>query len=340
MILAGVVDEHRRRVGLGRAGLQVLIEEGLQHIAAELQRGVAIPFQRSQIVGIVVHLAVPPRTHHQVVVIGLAFGLQRQVAFESRPTCPPGPTDPESTWSAPAKACAATSLSKRLPLPERIVGGVLDHLLRPGQLIQTVQARVGAGRPGAPECFVVVIGSRVPPRSPASRLRRLLVGIVEIGLAKRSVVEPVVAHPAIHHRALRRGHFQRGMRIQQRHHHGEAFVGRADHADAAVRFRRVLHQPVDGVVGVGHVVGGRRIQRPAHRPRHHVVAFRFVLAAHVLEDADVAVGDEHLVALRQDGEHVRALVARRYAWRRCRECASAGSARPWRPWARRSRCTA
>ena len=55
----------------GASVLQVLIEERLQHVAAELQRGVAVPLQRPEIVAVVIDLAVTPRTHHQVVVIGL-----------------------------------------------------------------------------------------------------------------------------------------------------------------------------------------------------------------------------------------------------------------------------
>ena len=115
MILAGVVDEDGRRVGLGRAGLQILIEERLQHVAAELQRGVAFPFQRAQIVAVVIHLAVAPGTHHQVIVIGLPFGLRAPGSSEWRPTCLPGPTGPASTWWALRTDAAATSLSSACP---------------------------------------------------------------------------------------------------------------------------------------------------------------------------------------------------------------------------------
>ena len=51
--------------------------------------------------------------------------------------------------------------------------------------------------------------------------------------------------------------------MQQRHDDGEAFVGGADHADAAVGFGHVLHQPVDGVVGVGGVVGAGGVEAGA-----------------------------------------------------------------------------
>ena len=50
----------------------------------------------------------------------------------------------------------------------------------------------------------------------------------------------------------------------------------------------VLHEPVDGVVGVGGLVDGGRVQRAADGAVHDVVALGAVLAADVLDDADVA----------------------------------------------------
>ena len=71
----------------------------------------------------------------------------------------------------------------------------------------------------------------------------------------------------------------------------------------------VLHQPVDGVVGVGGVIDRRRIQRPVQRPVHHVVALGAVLAAHVLHHADVAAFDDDVggvvVAVRASGRGAR-----------------------------------
>lgn len=99
------------------------------------------------------------------------------------------------------------------------------------------------------------------------------------------------------------------MRVGQRHDHGEAFVRRTEHADPAVGFGHVLDQPIDGVPGVGGVIDLARVQRPAQRTGHHVIALRAVLAAHVLEHADVAGLGEHLVALRQDVDHARRIQA-------------------------------
>ena len=57
-------------------------------------------------------------------------------------------------------------------------------------------------------------------------------------------------------------------------------------------------QPVDGVPGVGGVVDGGRIQRPAQGAVHHVVALRAVLAADVLKDPDVAREGDDVVGRR------------------------------------------
>ena len=135
-------------------------------------------------------------------------------------------------------------------------------------------------------------------------------------------MEPVVAHPAVDHRAHRRCDFERRVRMHERHDYGEALVRASEHAHAPVRLGDVLHEPVDGVVGVGRMVDVRGIQRTLERPGHDVVALGAVLAADVLEDADVAVGDEDLIALRQRCQHTRRArprCARRGVVRRARQ---------------------
>src|SRR5215467_10838152 len=59
--------------------------------------------------------------------------------------------------------------------------------------------------------------------------------IVKVWLAKCTEVEPVIAHPSVDHRAFRRGHFERRMRIDERHDDGETFVRRTEHSYFAVR---------------------------------------------------------------------------------------------------------
>jgi hypothetical protein len=100
--------------------------------------------------------------------------------------------------------------------------------------------------------------------------------------------------------------------------------GDADNADIAVGFRDVLREPVDGVVGVGGVVDGCRIQRPAEGAVHDVVALGAILAADVLDDADVAAFDDDVrgvvVAVEAGVEVVAVGVGgelRSAVWRTC-----------------------
>ncbi len=106
-------------------------------------------------------------------------------------------------------------------------------------------------------------------------------------------MEPVVAHPAVHHGIHRHGNLERRMRIDQRHQGQEAVVGNPQDADLAVALGNVLHQPVDGVIGVGRMIDGGGIQRAVQRAIDDVVAFGAVFAANVLDDADVAAFEDH-----------------------------------------------
>jgi len=197
---------------------------------------------------------------------------------------------------------------ERLRLPEGVVGRMGGELRPPGQLVQPPGLGEGAGRAGLEEVLVVVAGP-AGHVVPGLLLGGLAVEVVEVGLAEGAVVEPVVAHPAVDHRALRHGRLERRVRGQEGHHHRPAVVGRADHANLAVALRQMLDQPVDGVEGVGGVVGGGGIERAARRARHQIGAVRAVLAPHVLVDADVPGLDELLVGQGQRGQQGRGLAA-------------------------------
>ena len=100
------------------------------------------------------------------------------------------------------------------------------------------------------------------------------------------------------------------MRVDERHQRKEAVVGDAEDAHLPVALGRVLHQPVDGVPGIGGMIDRGRVLRSVQRAIHHVVALGAVLAADVLDDADVAALDDHLggvVVAVQDGAKVGAL---------------------------------
>src|SRR4051812_44423416 len=126
---------------------------------------------------------------------------------------------------------------------------MLGELPPPGKLIEARRLRPVADRTSAPEILVVVATLTHDRRSRASN-RRLLGEVIEIDLAKRAIVEPVVAHPAVHHRTLGNRRLQRRMRMYDRHDHGEPFVGAADHPYTAVRFGKVPDEPIDRVVRV------------------------------------------------------------------------------------------
>ena len=69
MILAGVIDEHGRRVGFGRAFNEILVEEWEQDIAPELKRCVTFPVQWAKHGALIIYLAVTPGAHHEIVLI-------------------------------------------------------------------------------------------------------------------------------------------------------------------------------------------------------------------------------------------------------------------------------
>ena len=181
----------------------------------------------------------------------------------------------------------------RLPAPEGVVAR-MRHDLRPeAHLVQTAPPAKLPGRARLHEHVVVVEVARIPLRLRLAR-RLLLVDVGHILLAKRPIVEPIVAHPPVDHRVHRHRDLQRRVRMHQRHQRQETVVGNAEDSDLAVRLGNVLHQPFDGVVGVGRVVDRRRIQRPVQRPVHHIVALGAVLAANVLHHPDVAAVHDHV----------------------------------------------
>ena len=123
-------------------------------------------------------------------------------------------------------------------------------------------------------------------------------------------MKPVIAHPAIDHRIHRHCNFERRVRVDERHQGQKAVIGNTEDADFAIRFRDILHQPVDGVVGVRGVIDGGRVLRSVQRPVDYVVALGAMLAAHILDHADVAASNDHVggvVISLQDGAEMRAL---------------------------------
>ena len=309
MVLAGVIDQHLRRSRLRRIALQILIEERPQHIAPELGGCISIPTQRPKHVAFRIYLTVPPRAHHQIVMVDLTGLLQCQIAVDCTPhvLLVPKPLKPHG-WNG-SRALRNEPI-EGLSLPEGVVRRMLNDFLGPRQLVQSVLPSKVSGGPGATKRLVVVV---LPAHDfvPFVALGRLSREVVEVRLPKRAVVEPVVAHPPIDHGAFRRCDFQRRMRFEQRHHDCKPLVGRSDHSHAAIRFGHILNKPIDGVIRVGRMVRGGRVQASAHGFCHHVVAFGAVLTAYVLVHPNIAAGNKHFVGERQQSEHVWALISRR-----------------------------
>ncbi len=123
-------------------------------------------------------------------------------------------------------------------------------------------------------------------------------------------MKPVIAHPAIDHRIHGYGYLESGVRIDERHERLESVIRDPDGAHLAVAFRHVFHQPVDGVVSIGGVIHGSRILGPVHGAIHDVISLGAILAAHILDDPDVAILENHVgrvVIALQRGPQVTAL---------------------------------
>ncbi len=102
--------------------------------------------QRTEREAVVVHLAMPPRTHHQkVFVVAGVFRFDRCVAVDRAPHVflVPQALQPHHRHF---QRDFGHDLVERLALPESVVGGVLFHLAPERKLVEAVEAREIAGR--------------------------------------------------------------------------------------------------------------------------------------------------------------------------------------------------
>src|SRR5437762_10573078 len=100
------------------------------------------------------------------------------------------------------------------------------------------------------------------------------------------------------------------MRIDQCHQRQESVVRNSEDADFAVALWNIFHEPFDGVVRVGRVIDRSGIERTAQRARHYIVALGAVLAAYVLDDADVTTFEDDFE--RRSEEHTSELQSPMY----------------------------
>ncbi len=70
-------------------------------------------------------------------------------------------------------------------------------------------------------------------------------------------------------------------------------------------------QPINGVVSIRRMIHRRRIKRPVQRSSHHIIALRFVLAPHILHDADVSTLKNHFEGIIVSIKNLALVCARR-----------------------------
>ena len=249
-----------------------MVEERLHVCARHSLRGVAGEGQLAEIVAIVIGARMAPRPDRQVQqAAALIFVLQRLVDRGTAVAVllvPLADLDQRRDGQRPRRH----PFVDRLARPEFGVGRVLEQLLDERIMLDAQAPGIIGHRSGLEIAGVIVAGAG----RDAAALglgRALRDGEVEAAGAEGAVVEPVVAHPAVDHRALRHRGLQRRMRVDLRRQRQEAEVGRADRPDLAVRFRHVLHQPVDRVIGVGAFVDAGVVERPGDRAVHHELPF-------------------------------------------------------------------
>src|SRR5947207_14255781 len=86
------------------------------------------------------------------------------------------------------------------------------------------------------------------------------------------------------------------MRIHESHQRQKSIVGDSQNANFAVRLRNILHQPIDGVVGIGGGSDWSGVLRSMGRALRHVIGCRLVFAAYVLYSSDAPALDIHIRA--------------------------------------------
>jgi hypothetical protein len=149
---------------------------------------------------------------------------------------------------------------------------MVDEALPHGELRDAggLRERIERGKPEI-EVVVIVVGD-------IERGESLRVGSHEhrpdeaLRLAESALVKEVIAHPGIADRCLGRDGLQRGMRTDTREGGEPPGIGTAEHTNLAAVAGEVLHQPVDGVEGIGGFVDAVRVLRVPLRAQGDEVA--------------------------------------------------------------------
>ena len=182
-----------------------------------------------------------------------------------------------------------------LQRPEIGVGRILEKFADAGHILGADHFHEVRHRPDFEIARVIVAAAESEFAAAVALVESQAQWKAERTDAERAVVEPIVAHPAIDHRALCDHCLKCRVRVDQRHQRREAQVARTDDADVTVRLRRVLHQPFNGVVGIGRFVYAGFIQWSRERAIEDPLSLGPMHAADVLVHADVVVFDKFRV---------------------------------------------
>ena len=249
--------------------------------------------------------AVRPRPHHQrvedarVLPLGGAVGLERARKILGIEPSAHGHHRRTDVLQVRRDVVTGTPLG---------IGDVADEVVPEVDLALVVPITQVAHRP-APQEELVSVGSAVVEGHGllTERVLELLPEEVEeaevVGQQERAAMQRVVAIEHVGHRGLRRNGLQRRMRIDHAHGREEARVRDAVHAHVAVVVAHVLDQPLDGIPGVGALVGvlraglGRLVRADVNKgalggeaPAHILANEDKLLAHQPVTEARIATG--------------------------------------------------
>jgi len=186
---------------------------------------------------------------------------------------------------------------------------MIEKLAPEADLLKTMTAAEFAGRTGL-QVQVVIIVVAGPPVLIALARGFLVVDVGHVQVRERRRSETSRRPSSVHHGVHRHGDFERGMGIDECHQGQKSIVGMRGRRPC-VALRNIFHQPLDGVVGVGGMIDRCGIQRAAQRARQSHSRPRSVLAADVLDNADVAAFKDDfqcVVIAMEAGSEMRAVL--------------------------------
>ena len=179
---------------------------------------------------------------------------------------------------------------QRAARPRRVVRR-MRHEALPGRPL--IRSHGRGQRPQCGEGSVPVVGVVAfgLGRDAVARRRLELPAVLQpVAQPERALMEEVVAHPGVAHGRLRADRLERRMGPDPRHGRQPTGIRDPQNADAAIVVRYVVHQPLDGVIGVGALIRTRR--RAPRQAVHLEGALRGEPTTNVLEHEDVAIANE------------------------------------------------